>query len=134
MELTSEPILRQPDLKQIFLSYTDASNDSIGVVFASQRDEKNSEYVGAYGSRLFKGYERNISISEKEMPAFIYVVKEFMHYLFGIYFKIITDHMALKFLMSFRDATGRLTRWSIYLSQFDFELHRRSVIHCNTDC
>ena len=133
-ELTSEPILRQPDLKQIFLLYTDASNDAIGVVL-SQRDENNSEYVVAYGSRLFKGYERHMSISEKEMAACIYGVKEFRHYLFGVHFKIITDHLALKYLMSLRDPTGRLARWSIYLSQFDFEIiHRRGAIHCNADC
>ena len=37
--------------------------------------------------------------------------------------------------MSLRDPTGKLARWSIYLSQFDFEIvYKKGALHTNADC
>lgn len=36
--------------------------------------------------------------------------------------------------MKIKDPTGRLARWSIYLSQFDIEIvHRKGRLHNNAD-
>lgn len=43
----------------------------------------------------------------------------------GMTFKIVTDHMSLKWLMSQKDLTGRLARWSLKLQGFDFSIEHR---------
>ena len=36
--------------------------------------------------------------------------------------------------MSLKNPTGRLARWTIFLSQFDYEIvHRKGKKHCNAD-
>lgn len=52
------------------------------------------EYVVEYSSRLFKGYEIHMSISEKEMASAVYGIKEFCHLLIGLTFiLVITAHL-----------------------------------------
>lgn len=47
---------------------------------------------------------------------------------------IYTDNQALKWLKGLNSPNGRLTRWSILLSQFDFEVkHRSGKSHQNAD-
>ncbi len=75
-----------------------------------------------------------MGITEKEMAACVFGVNQFKHNIYGTHFKLISDHKPLKYLMSIKDVTGKLARWSIFLSQFDFELlHREGKSHCNTD-
>ncbi len=131
--LTSEPVLKQPDPEKPYVLHTDASNEAVGAIL-SQVDDENREYVIAYASRTFRGYEKHMEISEKEMAASVYGVLEFKHYLIGTRFKKVTDHCALQYLMTLKDPTGKLARWSIFLSQFDFEIvYRKGKIHANAD-
>ncbi len=51
-----------------------------------------------------------------------------------MHFTVVTDHNALVKLMSVRDSTGKLARWSIYLQQYDFTIiHRQGRKHSNVD-
>ena len=46
----------------------------------------------------------------------------------------VTDHSALKWLMSIKDPNGKLARWAILLQTFDFEIiHRAGKKHANVD-
>ena len=61
-------------------------------------------------------------------------MKHFRVYLHGTKFIVITDHSALKWLMTINDPTGRLARWSLYLQAYDFEIiHRKGKKHTNVD-
>lgn len=41
-------------------------------------------------------------------------------------FTVITDHASLKWLMTLKDLTGRLARWSLKLQGFNFNIiHRK---------
>ena len=54
--------------------------------------------------------------------------------LYGIKFQVVTDHSALIWLMSIKDPSGRLARWSLYLKIFYFEIiHRKGTKHSNVD-
>ena len=132
-KLVSSPILRLPDLSKPFLLFTDASGFALGAIL-SQKDEKGDEYVVAYASRTLKGAEEHYGISEKECLAVIWAIKQFRIYLYGTKFDVITDHQALYWLMTIKDPTGKLARWSIYLQAYEFNIiHRRGRVHSNVD-
>ena len=66
--------------------------------------------------------------------AVVYCVKFWHIYLYGVEFTIITDHWALKWILSIKDPEGRLARWAIVLSMYLFVLiHRAGRIHSNVD-
>jgi hypothetical protein len=127
------PILRQPEDDREFFLYTDASNFAVGAVLC-QKDDDGTEYVIAYASKSFKQHERHMGISEKEMAGVVFGVNEFRHYIFGVKFTIVTDHSALKYLMSIKNPEGKLARWSNNLSKYTFDIiHRKGSSHANAD-
>ena len=64
----------------------------------------------------------------------VFGIKKFEPYLYGRKFILHTDHHSLKWLMSISDPTGRLTRWSLLLQQYDFEIkHRPGTANANAD-
>lgn len=78
--------------------------------------------------------ERNYCVTRRELLAVVDSVKSFRHYLYGRRFLIRTDHVSLKWLMSFRDLEGQLARWLERLQQYDFEIqHRKGEVHKNAD-
>ena len=89
--LTSEPLLKLPDLNAEFILYIDASNRALGCVLA-QLDSKGNEYVCAYGSRKLKAAEINYSTTERECLAVVWGIKHFRYFLHGRKFTVITDH------------------------------------------
>ena len=133
-KLTKALIVRYPDFSKPFFLYTDASTIGVGAVLA-QKDRKQ-EYVIAYASRTLNPAERNYGITELECLAIIWAVKYFRHYLYGSRFTIITDHMALKWLLNStaENANRRLERWKISLSEYEYDiLYRKGSNHSNAD-
>jgi len=127
------PILRTPNMNKPFILHTDASGVALGAILA-QLDDNGAEYVCHYASRTLKGAEINYGISEKECLAMVWGIMLLRPYLHGTKFKAVTDHSALKWLMSIKEPTGRLERWSLYLQAYDFEIiHRSGITHSNAD-
>lgn len=74
-------------------------------------------------------------MTELECLAAILSVKKFRPYIDGVHFRIITDHSSLKWLMSQKDLSGRLARWSLQLQRFDFVIeHRKDSLNVVPDC
>ena len=70
----------------------------------------------------------------RELLAAIIFIKQFHHYLWGRKFTLRTDHVSLKWLVSFKNPEGKLARWLSVLSGYDFEVeHRSGVTHINAD-
>jgi len=131
--LVSYPILRAPNYNYKFVLHCDASGYAIGVVL-TQTDENGVEYVVAYGARTQTRHEIHYTITEKECLAVVWGIKHFRSYLFGAKFDVVTDHSALKWLMTIKDPTGRLARWGIYLQAYDMTIiHRAGTNHANAD-
>ncbi|CDF34164.1 unnamed protein product [Chondrus crispus] len=73
-------------------------------------------------SRTLTAAERNYSVSEKECLAVIWAVQTLRPYLYGEHFIVHTGHASLRWLMNVTDPSGRLIRWRLRLSEFDFEI------------
>jgi len=130
--LISSPILTFPKEEGQFILDTDASNHGIGAVLSQVQEGK--ERVIAYYSKVFSKTERNYCVTRKELLAVIDSTKFFHHYLYGRKFVIRTDHISLKWLMTFRNLEGQLARWLEQIQQYDFEIvHRKGNLHSNAD-
>ncbi|MHB1799647.1 MAG: RNase H-like domain-containing protein, partial [Vulcanimicrobiaceae bacterium] len=130
--LKRSPILTYPDFSKPFILYTDASMVGLGAVLSQQQDD--GEGVIAYASRSLSKAERNYSITELECLAIVWATSQFRPYLYGRKFSIITDHVALKWLMEIKSPSGRLARWSLKLQEHEMDIqHRSGKKHGNAD-
>jgi hypothetical protein len=130
--LKTAPVLRLPDFARLFILYTDASDKGIGVNLS--QDFEDGEHPVCYYSRVLQPAERKWSVSEKECLAVVVGIKIYRPYLYGKKFKVVTDHISLKYLQAIKDLDGRLGRWSLKLQPFDFEIvHRAGKKHQNVD-
>ena len=122
--LTTAPVLRHADFRRKFFIQSDASNVGMGSVIFQKTDE-GYEYPIAFYSQKFTKGEKNFTVTEKECLAVILSVERFRAYIELTPFTIITDHSSLKWLMTLKDLSGRLARWSLRLQSFDFTIEHR---------
>ena len=121
--LSTEPLLIYPDFSQPFIVTCDASNTAVGAVLSQLRDGEGKPI--ACCSRQLNSAERNYSCTERELLAVIFATKQFRCYLYGYKFTLQTDHSALRWLLNLKDPSSRLTRWSLRLAEFDYEIIHR---------
>lgn len=107
--LTSAPVLAYPDMGKSFILSTDASGSAISYILG-QVDCNNRETVISYGGRALRKGEQKWSISVRECLALVEGVKAFHPYLANASFTVYTDHIALQWLQSIKQASGRLGR------------------------
>lgn len=130
--LTTETVLAHPNFTEPFILATDASILGIGAILS--QIQNGIEKPIAFFSRKLNKAQKNYSVTELECLAVVEAVKHFKCYLYGQKFTIITDHRPLKWLLSLKDPTSRLARWSLLLSSYDFEIvHRPGKKHGNVD-
>lgn len=122
--LTTAPVLRHADFSKRFYIQCDASDYGIGAVLY-QLNEKNEEHPIAFYSQKLNSCQRNYSVTEKECLAAVLAIKKFRPYVEMMPFTVITDHASLKWLMTLKDLSGRLARWSLQLQAFNFEIEHR---------
>ena len=56
------------------------------------------------------------------MLAVVFACEKFRQYILGSHVIIHTDHAAIKYLMSKKEAKPRLIRWVLLLQEFDLEI------------
>lgn len=123
--LVKAPVLNCPNFQFPFEVHTDASSYGIGAMLSQTID--GMERPVAYMSRSLTDTERNYSVTEREALAVLIALEHWRCYLEnGKTISVYTDHSALKWFLSLSNPSGRLARWGIRLSSFNFEIkHRR---------
>ena len=61
-------------------------------------------------------------MTEKELLVVVYALEKLRHYILGSKIVIYTNHAALKYLFSKKEAKPRLIRWVLLLQEFDLEI------------
>ena len=134
-KLITTPILIYPDFKREFILYTDASTIALGAIL-HQKGNDGLEHVVAYENKTLNKAEQNYSITELECLAVIWAIEKFDYYLEGNKFKVVTDHIALKWLFDKAIRKGRIGRWIARLQPYicDMEIiHKSGKKHMNAD-
>jgi hypothetical protein len=125
-EFIKQPILAHfdPDL-QIVLE-TDAS-DYVAAGVISQWGKDGLLHPVAFYSSKHTPAECNYEIYDKELSAIVKAFELWRAELQGSKFpiEILTDHKNLEYFMSTKNLSRRQTRWSEYLSRFDFLIKYR---------
>jgi hypothetical protein len=65
---------------------------------------------------------------EKELLAVVFVIEKFISYLVGAKVIVYTDHAALKYLLTKKDAKPHLIRWTLLLQEFDLEIRDKKGV------
>ena len=101
----------------------DASDFAIGAVLGQREDGK--PYVIYYASKTLNEARMNYTTIEKELLAVVFALDKFRAYLVGSFIVVFTDHLALKYLLTKKDAKARLIRWILLLQKFDLQNERQ---------
>ncbi|UYV63767.1 hypothetical protein LAZ67_2005555 [Cordylochernes scorpioides] len=120
-KLTQHPILHLYKEGLPCQVYCDASTLGIAGVLKQVHPDGNI-YPVQYFSRTLRPHEKNYSISELECLAIVESVEKFRIYLMGRKFTIFSDHHALQWLKTIKNPSGRLFRWSLRLSSYEYEV------------
>ena len=82
---------------------------------------------------------KNYSQIEKEALSLIVGISKFHKYIYGRHFTLVTDHRPLTDLFGPKSgvpalAAGRLQRWALFLSSYNYEIgFRTTKVHANAD-
>jgi len=113
--LSSEPILKLPDLNREFVLQTDASNQSLGGCLNG-----GVKHPVFYASKKLIAREQNYSVGERKALAIIWAVKKFHRYLYGHHFTLESDRRPLEYLQASHFQNPRITRWSLALQPYRY--------------
>ena len=102
------------------LKLCDVSDYAMGAKLG-QRTEKIFKAI-YYANKTFNEAQENYSTTEKEMLAMVFACEKFRPYILGSHVVIHNDHVAIKYLMTKKDAKPRLIRWVLLLQEFDLKI------------
>ena len=124
--LVSAPIVQPPDWNLPFEIMTDASDFVVGAVLGQRKDKKL--HVIYYASRTLDEAQCRYAMTEKDLLSIVFAFEKFRSYLVGSKVIVHTDHTALRYLLTKKDAKPRLLRWILLLQEFDLEIKDKKGI------
>ena len=98
----------------------DVSDFAVGAVLG-QRINKRPTAI-CYASKTLADAQLNYTTTEKELLAVVFALEKFRPYILGSKIIVYTDHSALKYLLSKKEAKPRLIRWVLLLQEFNLEI------------
>ena len=118
--LSSEPILKLPDLNREIILLTDASNKNLGACMMQEYDGVKHPLM--YASKKMLPREQNYSVGERQALAIVWVVNKFDRYLYGQHFILEIDHRPLEYLQTSHSKNPRIMRWSLSLQLYRYTI------------
>ena len=121
--LASPEVLVPPRPGALLRLVTDASEVSYGAVLLQASADAALDWrpIG-YVARKLSGAEGRYTVTEKEAGAVVFAIAKFRHILLGRRFTLVTDHTALRALLTHSQARGRLARWAIAVQEYEFDV------------
>ena len=119
-KLVSTPIVVAPDWDLPFELMCDASDYAIGAMLGQKRERIFQ--VIYYASRTLNDAQLNYATTEKELLAIVFAFDKFRPHFIGNKVIVHTNHLAIKYLITKKDAKLRLIRWVLLLQEFDLEI------------
>ena len=96
------PIIQPPNWSLPFEIMCDASDYVVGAVLGQTKDKRH--HAIAYASKTLSGPQLNYATTKKELLAVVFAIDKFRSYLVGSKVIVYTDHAALKYLLTKKDA------------------------------
>ncbi|KAL4273410.1 hypothetical protein GQ457_13G014730 [Hibiscus cannabinus] len=122
-KLILAPIMVPPDWTSPFELMCDASDYAVGAALGQRRGKLF--HVIYYAIRTLNDAQVNYTTTEKELLAVVFAFDKFRSYLIGTKVIVHTDHSAIKYQVTKKDAKPRLIRWILLLQEFDLEIRDR---------
>ena len=78
-----------------------------------------NDRVIAYASRQLKKHEENYPTHDLELVAVVFSLKIWRHYLYGVPYRIYTDHKSLQYIFTQKELNLRQRRWFELIKDYD---------------
>jgi len=118
--LTNPPVMALPHHTATYYFTCDTSD--IAVSFNLSQIIGGTERVIEFAARGLRAAELSYTVSEKEVLAVVCGVQHYHEHLNGKSFVVSTDHHSLKYLCTVKNNIGRLGRWNLLLSSYDYQV------------
>ena len=118
--LVEASILQSPNSDLPFEIICDASDFAVGAILGQQNVKKAT--VICYASKTLADAQLNYTTMEKELLVVVIALEKFRLYVLGIKNIVYTDHAALKYLLSKKEAKPWIIWWVLLLQEFELEI------------
>jgi hypothetical protein len=112
--------MQPPDWNLPFEIMCYASDYVVGAVLGQKKEGK--VHTIYYASKTLNDAQVNYATTEKELLVVVFAFEKFRSYIVNSKVIVYTDHAAIKYLLSKKDAKPRLIRWILLLQEFDMEI------------
>ncbi|KAJ9556882.1 hypothetical protein OSB04_011496 [Centaurea solstitialis] len=123
--MVSPPLLTKPVKGESLQLYLAVSNNATSAVLVREKDQQQQPIY--YISKSFLDAETRYTSMEKLLLGLVTAAKKLRHYFESHHIIVVTNY-PLKTVLRKPELTGRLAKWSIYLSGFDFKFKPKTVI------
>ncbi|KAI3747104.1 hypothetical protein L6452_09549 [Arctium lappa] len=123
--MMSPPFLSKPEQGEVLQLYLAVNNNSVSAVLIRETDGRQLPIY--YVSKTLLDAETRYSSIEKLLLSLVMAAKKLRHY-FESHPIIVVTNFPLKSVLRKPELTGRLAKWSIYLSNFDLDFKPKTAI------
>ncbi|KAJ9547133.1 hypothetical protein OSB04_019676 [Centaurea solstitialis] len=114
--MSNPPLLTKPIEGESLQLYLAVSNNAVSAVLVREGDQQQQPIY--YISKSFLDAETRYTSMEKLLLGLVTAAKKLRHYFESHHIIVVTNY-PLKIVLRKPELTGRLAKWSIYLSSFD---------------
>ncbi|KAJ9542262.1 hypothetical protein OSB04_028768 [Centaurea solstitialis] len=123
--MASPPLLTKPIEGESLQLYLAVSNNAVSAVLVREDDQQQHPIY--YISKSFLNAETRYTSMEKLLLGLVTAAKKLRHYFESHHIIVVTNY-PLKTVLRKPELTGRLAKWSIYLSGFDLTYKPKTAI------